>query len=63
MTVTFPLTFNSQCFTVVGCDAIQSTTDKDGVDWATYVSDFGTANFRVSLSEDRNTMSYVAFGI
>ena len=63
MNVVFPITFSSQCFTVVGCDAIQSTTDKDGVDMAIYVSDFQTTQFRVSISDDRSTMSYVAFGV
>ena len=63
MNVIFPITFPFQCFTVVGCDAIQSTSDKDGVDWAIYISDFGTTEFRVSISDDRNTMSYVAFGV
>ena len=63
MNVPFHITFQSQCFTVIGCDAAISTTDTGGVDEAVYVSDWSLTQFRVSISGDRNTMSYVAFGV
>ena len=63
MNVPFHITFQSQCFTVIGCDAAISTTDTGGVDEAVYISDWSLTQFRVSISSDRNTISYIAFGI
>ena len=63
MYVPFHITFQSQCFTVIGCDAAISTTDTGGVDEAVYVSDWSLTQFRTSISSDRNTISYIAFGI
>ena len=63
MYVPFHITFQSQCFTVIGCDAAISTTDTGGVDEAVYISDWSLTQFRVSISSDRNTISYIAFGI